>query len=104
MSLLSFDGCKSAAVCESSAAPVGCCDTLSGLAGAISVVAGGVFSRLSSVVGIRFDGPAAVGLAAADAAASLQVSDAVVSAPDCADARVLAIRTSSIAASDAPKA
>src|SRR5580704_18836750 len=99
MSLLSFDGCKSAAVCESSAAPVGCCDTLSGLAGAISVVAGGVFSRLSSVVGTRFAGPAEVELAdAADAAADFQVSEAVVS-PDCADASALANRTSSIAAS-----
>src|ERR1700722_11230093 len=104
MSLLSVDGCESTAVCASSAALVGCCDTLSGLAGAISVVAGGVFSRLSSVVGTRFDGSAAVGLAAADAAASLQVSDAVVSAPDCADTKVLVSRSNSIAASDAPKA
>jgi hypothetical protein len=49
-------------------------------------------------------GPAEVELAdAADAAADFQVSEAVVS-PDCADAKVLAIRSNSIAASDAPKA
>src|ERR1700693_6615447 len=102
MSLFSFDGCESTGVCEfaaacaSSAAPDGDEE-----AGVISAVSG--TTAWTSSVGKRLVGPAAFELsAAADAAADFQVSEAVVSL-DCADASALANRTSSIAASDAPK-
>src|ERR1700676_2265795 len=99
MSLVSFGCCESAAACESSAAPDGVEEV-----GEISAVSGTAGSTSSGGVGTRFVGPAEVELAAAaDAAADFQVSEAVVSL-DCADASALANRTSSIAASDAPKA
>jgi hypothetical protein len=70
----------------------------------MSAVSGTVATTLSRGVGTRLVGPAEVELAAAaDAAADFQVSEAVVSL-DCAEASALANRTSSIAASDAPKA
>src|SRR5208337_2517159 len=91
--------------CESGAAPGGCCcNAPTESAGGISAVPGAVASMLSRGVGTMFDGAAAVELAAADAAAVFQVSEAVVSAPDWALANALANRTSSIAASDAPSA
>src|ERR1700691_1198528 len=106
--LLSFDDSGSADVCESAAkSGDSCCCKASGEGAAgISAVPGSVVPVFSTGVGTRFDGvPEAALVAAADAAAVFQVSEAVVvSAPDCALASALANRTSSIAASDAPSA
>src|SRR5690242_5837065 len=83
-----------------------------GRAGAISLKPGAVASMLSGVVGTMFDGSAGAAPeaattacgAAANAAAVRQVSEAVVSTPDWAETSALENSTSSIAASDAPKA
>src|SRR5579863_9284626 len=104
MSLLSFGGCESPGCCESSAVPdtSGCDGSTNPAAGSSTVEGCGAAS--SGGVSTRFVGAVAVPEPAADAAAVFQVSEAVVSARDCARAKVLANTTSSIATSDAPAA